>query len=202
MKSKKLLSLLTFVCLISCQSEAQVTNDDCQISKTQLSYLNDNLNQATTSVRDFSQALFERIVIEVANKGNRSVDVEITDKANEVRKLTDELFQNLNEIKTDLAHGLDATQSVGHSNKIIFEQGNGQRIKEFLDTYIDSINKISNSRHQAIFPELGTEYNEIELFFKNSTVAGSIGTITAFQTQASNIESYELFNYAKMTGTR
>ena len=202
MRTIKLLFFLAFACLTSCQSEAQTSNDQCQISKTQLSYLNDNLSQAATSVRDFNQSLFERIVIEVANKGNRSTDVEITDKADEIRKLTDLLFDNLNKIKAELAQGLDASESVGYSNKVIFEQGNGHQIKELLDTYIDSKNNISNSRHQVIFPELGTEYNEIELFFKNSTVAGSIGTITAFQTQASNIESYELFNFAKMTGTR
>lgn len=202
MKPIKLISFFAFICLISCQSEVQISNDDCQISKTQLSYLNDNLNQATTSIRDFNQSLLERIVIDIEGKGNRSMDVEITDKANEVKKLTDQLFENLNEIKTELAQGLDAGESMQHSNNIIFDQGNGKRIKKILDAYIESINKISNSGHKAIFPELGTEYDEIELFFKNSTIAGSIGTITAFETQASNIESYELFNFAQMIGTR
>jgi hypothetical protein len=202
MKLNKILLILIAASTSSCQSEAQTTDVNCKISKMQLAYVEGILVQTTTSVREFNQSLFERIVIEVASKGNRSYDSELVVKANKVIRLTDELFDNLDKIKIELNKSLDFQQSVEHSNRIIFEEGKGQRIKVLLDNYIDSINGISKNRHLKIFPEFGEEYDEIELFFKNSTTAGSIGIITSFQTQASNIESLELFSYARMTGTR
>jgi hypothetical protein len=202
---KNLIFLFVSCSLVSCNSNAQKQDDYAyKISLEKLHYITGHLEDAVKSMRRENKNLLKRITQEVSNKGNISFDLEAVNKGKKIVQLTDVLFEQIASIKSELLilSGQDLS-SVIEQNSLMLDQDKGVELETAINDYVKEINTISNKKHALIFPKLeGTKYSIVELYFKDSPVIATLGTILSLESEICNYEREVLAIYAAETGTR
>ncbi|MTI19757.1 hypothetical protein E1176_01855 [Fulvivirga sp. RKSG066] len=203
MNTRKFIILTLLGLLTSCYPGDKKSNPSNDLILEKMNYVTTNFGEAVNDLRYENKNLMKRIQQEVKNKGNRSVDLEIVESGKKVIQMTDELFSSLTEVKSELK-GISEQNlsSIDQQNNYMLTQRNGERIKKLLNNYVNKLNDITSNRFEHIIPELGAEYNELELFFKNSPAIASVGTLITFENQIITYERSVLSKYAMLTGTR
>lgn len=202
---KNLIVTLIASSFLSCNSSNQKQNGYFyEIALERLRYISGNLEVAVESMREDNRQLLIRIEQEVANKGNRSYDLEIVNRGRELMELTDQLFDQLASIKSNLLELSEQDlSSIEQQNVLMFDQNKGAEIETLINNYVNEINELSNKKHPRIFPDLeGTEYSIVEIYFKDSPAIATLGTIASFESEICNYERAILTGFASVTGTR
>jgi gliding motility-associated protein GldM len=162
------------------------------------------------------------IAKEVGEKGNREADVAALNKAQQVRKMTDELLTHLNDLRktmADITGGYDENdQLIGAKDDMIvanhmIREGHGKTLKTKLNQYAAELSKLTGDT----FAPLARDANEIDIakddpnqnmkdfteyYFGNTPTAAGMATVSQLMTEVLNYEATALDDIKKLVGAK
>lgn len=186
------------------------------------------LNQAAAEVNEKNVKLLGNIAAEVAKKKNRAEDVKALDKAKEVRSITKETLDHLEELRNQFAiitgvpdpDGYDDVtgQLIGSKDYDIVghymvNEKHGEELAEELNAYAEKLSKLSGEEFLPLArdaKDLDVAKNDpnqnmkdfSEYYFEHTPTAAGMATISHMESEVLRYEQRALEDIAELVGAK
>lgn len=186
--------------------------------------LNNSLEQSTGAVSNVNQKTLESIRAAVEKTGNRPADVAVIKQAEEVRQMTGEVINELDQLKqrliTEAGGGLDESGNIKNASEeekvaqiMVGPNRNGSayQLQKNLDAYVQNLGKYTQTKYASLAlngkedpianrsPEQ-RQKDFAELNFAQTPVPAALAVLSQKQAEVRRIEGETLSTLAQKVG--
>ncbi|HBH24031.1 MAG TPA: gliding motility protein GldM [Cytophagales bacterium] len=175
-------------------------------------FINNILETQAQENAEVNSGKVKSIAMTVEEKGNREGDVQVLDRAKQVRSQTTEMVNYLRNTKEEIIKltggydedkNLKGAKDMDHVADLMIRQKKGMEMKDKLNEYAQNLSQITGNNYPPIafdgknHPYFSTQpsqrsKNFAELNFESTPTAAGLATITQFQNEVLNYEAEAL----------